>query len=98
MERRKDYRHQANYLVSIKCPRTRRVVDGVVTERVSASGLSFAADGPHGFRTGDKVELQLVANVRGHAFDDVLVMATTGTVLRADEKKGALRFDGPLAY
>lgn len=98
MERRKDYRHDLTYSVSIKCPRTQRTLDGLETERVSASGLSFVAAEPHGFCEGDLVELQIVANVKGHTTDDVLVMATLGTLVRKDELRGAVKFSAPLAY
>ena len=98
MERRKDYRHDLTYSVSIKCPRTQRTLDGVATDRVSASGLSFVASEPHGFREGDLVELQIVANVEGQTSDDLLVMATQATIIRKDALRGAVKFEAPLAY
>ena len=98
MERRKDYRHDLTYSVSIKCPRTQRTAAGLETERVSASGLSFVAAEPHGFCEGDLVELRIVANVDGQVSDDLLVMATQGTVVRKDELRGAVKFAAPLTY
>ena len=98
MERRKDHRLALMYSVSIKCPRTQRTLAGLATERVSASGLSFVATEPHGFCEGDLVELQIVANVEGQEHDDLLVMATQGTVVRKDELRGAVKFAAPLAY
>lgn len=98
MERRKDHRHNLSYTVSIKCPRTQRVLDGLATERVSASGLSFRSTVPHGLNEGDLVELQLIADVSGKTRDDVLVMATQATVVRVNRMGGALEFAAPLAY
>ena len=98
MERRKDYRHDLNYLVSIRCPRSRKVLDGLTTDEVSASGLTFSSHVPHGLDVGDRVEIQMIANVDGEVCNDMLVMATRATVVRADDQHGALRFEAPLAY
>jgi len=97
MERRRDYRHALEFPVSLKCPRTRRVVDCLATSDVSASGLSFVATSPHGFAAGDFLEVQLVARAPGEAAHG-LVMATKAVVTRAEERTGALRFHAPLAY
>jgi len=98
MERRKDYRHDLSYVASIKCPRSRRVLPGLATERVSASGLSFVSPVPHGLSVGDVVEIQLIAGVQGQMCDDLLVMATQATVVRVNEMRGAVEFEAPLAY
>ena len=98
MERRKDHRHSLSYTVSIKCPRTKRVLDGLETDRVSASGLSFRSTVPHGLNEGDVVELQLIADVRGQTRDDLLVLATQATVVRVVEMHGAVEFKAPLAF
>ncbi len=98
MERRKDHRHSLSYTVSIKCPRTQRVLDGLETERISASGLSFRSTVPHGLNEGDLVELQLIADVSGQMRDDVLVMATQATVVRVNRMRGAVEFEAPLAF
>ena len=98
MERRKDYRHALRYNVSMKCPRTKRVLDDVATEDVSASGMRFRAGVPHGLKVGDIIEVQLVAQVAGRAADDTLTMATRGTIVWLRDREGAIRFDAPLAY
>jgi hypothetical protein len=99
MERRRDYRQELEYALSLKCPRTRRVLDGLSTEDVSASGLRFRSGAPHGLSVGDRLELQLVARIPGRKpEDDRLVMATCAVVVRVEEHEGALRFEAPLAY
>jgi hypothetical protein len=99
MERRRDYRHGLEYALSLKCPRTRRVLDHLTTEDVSASGLRFRSAGPHGLVVGDHLEVQLVAHLPDRPADGArLVMATRAVVVRAGEQYGALRFEAPLAY
>ena len=98
MERRKDHRHSLSYTVSIKCPRTQHVLDGLETEKISASGLSFRSRVPHGLNKGDLVELQLIADLAGKTRDDLLVLATQATVVRVNRMGGALQFEAPLAY
>ena len=98
MERRRDYRHGLTYVLSLKCPRSRRVLDGLATSDVSASGLSFESEAPHGLGPGDRLEVQLVARVAGQVHEDVLVMATNGVVVRATPNCGAVEFESPLAY
>ena len=97
MERRKDYRHDLSYTVSIKCPRSKRVLDGLETEKVSASGLSFVSPVPHLLSEGDRVEIQLIAAVGGRMSDDLLVMATQATVVRVNDMHCAVEFEAPLA-
>ncbi|MHC4959867.1 MAG: PilZ domain-containing protein [Planctomycetota bacterium] len=98
MERRKDYRHPNRYTLSMKCPHSGRVVDDVSTYDVSASGLSFASLVPHCFSVGDRLEVQLIADVPGRAADDMLILATRGRLVRAEDREGAVSFDAPLAY
>ena len=98
MERRKDYRHGFRYMVSLKCRRTQRLVHDINTEDVSASGLSFIADDPHGFHPGDRLEVQLFARIPNARGGDLMVMASDAVVVRAEGKTAALQFDGPLVY
>jgi hypothetical protein len=98
MERRRDYRHGFRYLLSLKCRRTSRVRNDLITEDVSASGLRLVADRPHGLRPGDQLEIQLFARVPGHGESETLVMATHATVVRAEKRMAALRFEAPLVY
>ena len=98
MERRRDYRHGFRYLLSLKCRRTQRVRNDLITEDVSASGLRLRADHPHGLRPGDRLEVQLFARVPGDGEPETLVMATDATVVRAERRVAALRFEAPLVY
>lgn len=98
MERRRDYRHGFRYLLSLKCRRTLRVRNDFITEDVSASGLRLSADGHHGLQPGDRMEVQLFARVPGNGDAETLVMATDATVVRAEKRMVALRFEAPLAY
>jgi hypothetical protein len=98
MERRRDYRHGFRYLLSVKCRRTLRVRNDLMTEDVSASGLRLAADTPHGLRPGDRIEVQLFARVPGNGDAETLVMATDATVVRTGKHMAALRFEAPLMY
>ena len=79
-------------------PKSRRLLDGLATEKVSASGLSFTSDVPHGLTEGERVEIRMVANVVGLARNDTLVLATQATVVRTGAQCGAIRFEAPLAY
>jgi len=83
--------------ISLKDPKSRRVVGGLYTDDVSASGLSFRSDEPHGFAVGQRIEVQLVARVTGHRRDDHLILGTLGLVTRAGPREGALVFEAPLA-
>jgi len=98
MERRRDYRHGFRYLLSLKCRKSLRVRNDLITEDVSASGLRLTSDSPHGLRPGDKMEIQLFASVPGNGDAETLVMATDATVVRAEKRMAALRFEAPLAY
>jgi len=99
MERRRDARHALRCLFSLHCRRTRRVWDGLETRDVSASGLRFSGNRPHGLRAGDRIEVRLHAPVgRPLAWTEVLVLATDARVLRAGECDAALRFERPLAW
>jgi len=98
MERRRDYRHGFRYLLSLKCRKSLRVRNDLITEDVSASGLRLTSDSPHGLRPGDKMEIQLFARVPGNGDAETLVMATDATVVRAEKRMAALRFEAPLAY
>jgi len=98
MERRTDYRHDLRYALSIQEVRSRRLIDHLETDSVSASGLSFRAGAAHGLRAGDRVEVQLVARAPGRDPSDALVMATRAIVVRATVAGGALRFEAPLAF
>ena len=98
MERRRDYRHGFRYLLSLKCRKSLRVRNDLITEDVSASGLRLTSDSPHGLRPGDKMEIQLFARVPGNGDAETLVMATDATVIRAEKRMAALRFEAPLAY
>ena len=98
MERRRDYRHGFRYLLSLKCRKSLRVRNDLITEDVSASGLRLTSDSPHGLRPGDKMEIQLFARVPGNGEAETLVMATDATVVRAEKRMAALRFEAPLAY
>ena len=98
MERRRDYRHGFRYMLSLKCRRSQRVRNDLITEDVSASGLRLTSDRPHGLRPGDRLEVQLFARVPGNGDAETLVMATDATVVRAEKRMAALRFEAPLAY
>jgi len=98
MERRRDYRHELTYALSLKCPRSRRILDGLATHDVSASGLSFVSDVPHGLGKGDRLEIQLFARVAGQVHENLLRMATDGVIVRATDVAGAVEFHAPLAY
>ena len=98
MERRRDYRHGFRYLLSVKCRKSLRVRNDLITEDVSASGLRLTSDSPHGLRPGDNMEIQLFARVPGNGDAETLVMATDATVVRAEKRMAALRFEAPLAY
>ena len=99
MERRGDYRHGLRYSLSLRCSRTRRVLQDLATEDISASGLRLRADHSHGLSAGDRLEVQLFARVAtGRKGEDLLVMATDAIVVRADGRHAALRFEAPLTY
>jgi hypothetical protein len=98
MDRRRDYRHSVRCSISLKDPRTRKVLGGLYTENVSASGLLFRSDEPHGLSVGDRIEVQLVARVSGLRMDDHLVLGTLAKVTRAGAVDGAIAFDAPLAF
>lgn len=98
MERRRDYRHRLRYPVSFKLRCRERVLDGLESLDVSASGLRFRARSDHGLADGDRVEVQLVARVKGRSDEDALVMATDAVVVRTGGREGAIRFENPLAY
>ena len=98
MDRRNDYRHGLRYSLSLKCPRTNRVISEIATENISASGLRMRADTPLGFSAGDRLEVQLYARVKGQSGNDLLVMATDAVVVRTDGRNTALRFEAPLSY
>lgn len=98
MERRRDFRHRLRYSLSLKCVQSRRVLGGLYTEDVSASGLSFRCDEPHGLRLGERVEVQLVARVVGAVREDHLILGARGSLSRAEGCDGAVRFDSPLAF
>ena len=98
MERRADYRHYLRYRLTLKCPRTSRIIDDLVTEDVSASGLSLVADNPHDLVRGDRLGIRLHAQISGTASVDTLVMATDGQVIRVAGLSAALSFRAPLAY
>ena len=73
-------------------------MDDVVTEDVSASGLSFVAERPHWMTIGDRVEVRLHARVEGIDSIETLVLATDAIVTRAEETRAALRFEAPFAF
>ena len=98
MERRTDYRHGKQYRLTLRCARTRRVIDDLMTEDVSASGLRLVSDGAHDLERGDHIEIRLHAPVRGCDTVDTLVMATDAVVVRTSEAIVALSFNAPLAY
>jgi hypothetical protein len=99
MERRRDYRHPLRYSLSLKCRETHRVLDMAATCDVSASGLRFEADEPHGLSAGDRLEVRLRADVSELTqLGEVLELATDAVVVRAEQTSAALRFDAPLAY
>jgi len=98
MERRRDHRHDQNYGCSLRCLRTRRVIDDVLTADVSASGVRVSSDGPHGLAQGDRVEVQLFVTVPAQDGPQLLVMGTDGDVVRAGHRKAAIQFRAPLAY
>ena len=99
MERRRDYRHPLRYSISLKCRETDRVLDMAATCDVSASGLRFEADEPHGLKEGDHLEVRLRADVGELTqLGEVLELATDAVVVRAEQTSAALRFDAPLAY
>ena len=99
MERRRDYRHPLRYSLSLKCRATERVLDMAATCDVSASGLRFEADEPHGLKEGDRLEVRLRADV-GELTQpgEILELATDAVVVRADGNAAALHFDAPLTY
>jgi len=83
----------------MQCRRTRRVWDGLETQEVSASGLSFLAMRPHGLHPGDRLEVRLHAPVgRPLSWTETLVLATDAVVERAGECDAAMRFERPLAW
>jgi len=98
MERREDFRHGKQYRLTLKCARTRRVIDDLVTEDVSASGLRLVSDVPHDLEQGDLIEIRLYARVSARESFDTLVMATDAKVVRASQVTAALSFNAPLAY
>jgi len=98
MERRRDPRHGFQYVLTLRCPRTRRLWADLVTRDVSASGIRVRADAPHGLRAGDLLEVQLVGAVPAGDGGETLVMAADATVVRAGKRSAALRFETPLAY
>ena len=98
MERRRDHRHDKNYGCSLRCLRTRRVIDDVLTADVSASGVRVRADSPHGLERGDRVEVQLFVTVPAQDGPQLLVMGADGEVVRAGHTKAAIEFRAPLAY
>ena len=97
MERRRDTRHPARYPLSLKDLRDSGVVN-VQSGNVSASGLFFTTDAPLDLRSGDRLEVQLLAPVQGSNQVDMLVMATHAVVVRVGEMTGALEFEAPFVY
>lgn len=70
----------------------------LATTDVSASGLHFRSDVPHDLETGDRLEVQLFARVRGRKGEDTLILATDAIVVRVGDQTAALRFEAPLMY
>lgn len=99
MERRRDYRHPLRYSLSLKCRESHRVLDLAATCDVSASGLCFETDSPHGLEPGDRIEVRLRADVSEMSqLGEVLELATDAVVVRAEPTSAALQFEAPLAY
>jgi len=98
MERRKDYRIGLRYELTLTDRGSGRVWSDLVTADVSATGLAFTGSRPHGLRLGDRFELRLLAQAEGRPDQESMVLSTEATLVRADERGGALAFDGPLKY
>jgi hypothetical protein len=96
MERRRDCRHRLSYPVSVKAGG--RVHGGIESRDVSASGLRFRAPPGLGLLQGQRIEIRIVAPVRGRSEQDSLVMATDAVVVRTNAGDAAVRFERPLAY
>jgi len=104
MERRTDYRHGLRYQLAIASRKGSRVLADLTTTNVSASGLSFSSEKPHGLGVGDRFEVRLLAEIgEGEAKDSTspgssIVMSTRATLIRSTRVGGAVKFDAPLKY
>ena len=98
MERRTDYRHGLRYELTLTDPQRQTLPQLMITENVSASGLRFTSTEPHGLAVGSRFEVRMVAPVIGKAKCDSMVLSTDATLVRVDERAGAVVFDRPLAY
>ena len=98
MERRIDYRHGLRYELTLTDPQRRTLPQVMITENVSASGLRFTTTEPHDLVVGSRFEVRMVAPVIGKSKSDSMVLSTDATLVRAEERSGAVVFDRPLAY
>jgi hypothetical protein len=96
MDRRRDCRHRLAYPVSVKAGG--KVHGGVESRDVSASGLRFRAPPGLGLRQGQRIEIRIVAPVRGRSEQDSLIMATDAVIVRMEAGDAIVRFERPLAY
>jgi len=98
MERRKDYRIDRRYELTLTDPRAGQVWSDLVTADVSATGLAFRSGAPHRLRTGERFDVRLLAVVEGRAEPHSMVLSTRATLIRSGERDGAMAFDEPLRY
>ena len=98
MERRIDYRHGLRYQLAISDRKESRVLSDLVTTNVSASGLSFSGEAPHGLKLGDRFEVRLLAETGKQPSDASILMSTNATLIRKTSVGGAVTFDEPLRY
>lgn len=98
MERRIDYRHGLHCQLAITDRKGERVLVDLVTTNVSASGLSFSGEAPHGLTLGDRFEVRLLAEIGKHQSETSIVMSTQATLIRSTSVGGAVKFDEPLQY
>jgi hypothetical protein len=97
MERRRDFRHLLRCPIQVECERTARVLEGLVTRDVSASGLSFLhAEAARVLAPGDRVTVELLAPTKLPRPHDALVLGAPARVVRVADAV-ALAFDRPLA-
>lgn len=98
MERRIDYRHGLRYQLAIANRNAGEVLVDLTTTNVSASGLSFEGESPHGLAVGDRFEVRLLAETGAADTGTSIVMSTQATLIRSSPDGGAVKFDAPLKY
>ena len=98
MERRRDFRHTRRYSLSLNCRETGKLLGGLWTENVSASGLYFRPRERFVSSTGLNVQVQLCARPDAPNQREILSLKTDAEIVRISGGGVALHFERPLAF